>query len=241
MEENRVFNPEQFEKTIILLKQYGSAQRTRDDRAVRLKNRAFQVLGGEISRKVPDMAPIENSIDVGKAVVNLLSTVPGVDTKGIIDEASKPNSIAISDEALSINLRRKGKNTVRMYLTFPPSFPIPDDKYFTLRFDRQDENTYISVGIRMDSACFPRMGEISIGEVVKNTFGQIRSPKYSAKFGQDSVITEGSTDLNLPKGEELNIVKLISAITSPDDLDSPMNPNSIIQKARPKQSQPHNS
>lgn len=234
MEENPVFNLEQFERTIVLLKQYGTAQRTKDDRAVRLKNKSFQVFGGEISQKVPDMAPIENSVDVGKAVVNLLSTVPGVDTKGIIDEASKPNSIAISDQALSISLRKREASEVGMYLTFPTKFPIPDNEYFTLRFEREDEKTRISVKIKMDSGCFPRNGEIEVAEKEKHNWGTTTKSRHTAKFGQDSVITEGSIDLNLPKGEELNIVKLISAITSPDNLDSPVDPNSIIQKARPK-------
>ncbi len=229
--EKQVFNPKQFEETIILLKQYGTAQRGKDIKAAQIKNKAFQVFGGEISRKFPDMTPISNSSDVGKVVVSLLSTIPGVSTKGIIEEASKPNSIALSDQAIRVDLRKEKNNSVQMYLTFPSAFPIPDEEYFTLQFDREDDKTCMSVKIRMDSECFPRSGEISISEVIRSG----RIPRHSVKFGQDSVVTKGSDNMNLIKGEGLDIVKLIAEITSPDNLDSPVNINQIIQKAKIKQ------
>lgn len=211
--EKQIFDPEQFGRTLILLKQYGIAQKEKDS----------------------GMVQIMNSVDMGRAVVELLSTVPGVSTKGIFEEASKESSFALSDQAIRVILREEGDNTAEMYLTFPSGFPIPDDEYFTLQFDRTDNKTCISLKIKMDSGCFPRSGEISISGVDKN----FPFPRHSAKFGQDSTVTEGSSDMNLINGEELNVIKLIAEITSPDNLGSLINPNLIIQKVKPSQLPSH--
>lgn len=229
--EKQVFNPDQFERTMILLKQFGVAQREKDIKAAQLHNLAFQKLGTYAAEQIPDLAPIRNSGDVGKAIVELLSTIPGIETKGIVETASKSNSLAISDQAIRIDLRKGKESGVQMYLTFPSAFPIPDDEYFTFELDRSDGSTELGLKIKMDSGCFPRSGEIVISGVDKDS----RLPKHSAKFGQDSVISEGSLDMGVTKGEELNIVKLITEITSPDNLDSPLNPNLAIQKSKTPQ------
>lgn len=219
---------------MVLLKQFGIAQSEKDSKAAELHNLAFLELGIYAAEQLPDLAPIRNSGDVGKAVVELLSTIPGIETKGMIDIASKPNSMAISDKAIRIDLRMGKESNVQMYLTFPSAFPIPDNEYFTFELDRSDGKTELSLKIKMDSACFPRSGEILISDIDKN----FRSIKYSAKFGQDSVVSEESIDMNLAKGEVLNIINLIAEITSPNNLDSPLAPNIAIQKSKTPQLPP---
>lgn len=233
--EKQVFNPDQFERTMTLLKQFGVAQSEKDTKATQLHNLAFQKLGTHAAEQIPDLAPIRNSGDVGKAVVELLSTIPGIETKGIIETVSKPDSMAISNRAIRIDLRKGEEGGVQMYLTFPSAFPIPDGEYFTFELDRSDGNTELGLKIIMDSECFPRSGKIVVSGVDKN----FRFPKHSAKFGQDSIIAEDSVDMGLNKGEELNIVKLIAEITSPKSLDTPLNPNLAIQKSKTPQLTSH--
>jgi len=226
--EKVVFDPEQFEKTITLLKQYGGEQSTRDHKQNLRKTQAYFDYGPDVSAFVPDLDRVTHSLDIGKTFIALLSTIPGVDTNGMSVEASRRDNISISDQAIAINVRNGSVVTERAYLTFPSAFPIPDGEYFTLEFDKNDGTTYVSLEIRMDSGCYPRKGEISIG----GADGNFRTPRGSARFGQDSKVTKGSNDMGLAEGEELNLVNLIAELTSPENLESPINPTSIIQKAK---------
>lgn len=238
--EQKVFDVEAFNRLLVALKLQGNAHQLKNEAARMAHNEAyfqskrqiqkadepFYVEVPEPVNDAPDTAPVSNSEAVGKNIVEFISTIPGVITAGMLERVSRPESIALSDRAISASLRRENGGEVGMGLTFAQ----PDWSKHKLMFDRVDPaHNRIEVDIEIGPDSVPIGGEIGIGTIEDRQFV---STKQKLKFGQNGEISEASSEYKNLMGEKLNIIKMIEQVTTPEGLGKPIEANKMVQQSR---------
>lgn len=224
--EQHTFDSEAFNKTIVELKRLANAQETRNEKARERHNQAYFDYGPAVSSRLPDTASVNNSEEVGKVIIDFISTIPGVATEGMVKVVSNPNSIALSHRALSAFLRRNNGAEVGMSLAF--AFEgWPKHK---LTFERIDpEHNRVAVSFEMGVENIPLGGKIDIGTI---TGGQMLSTKHSITFDTEGVVTKDYPEFGLLKGEKIEIIKMIQQITTPEKLGETLNPKGMVDRIK---------
>jgi hypothetical protein len=180
-----------------------------------------------VSSRLPDVADVTNSGQVGKAIAEFVRTIPGVSTdKSMLETVSRPESIALSSQAVSALLRRDRGGEVGMGLTFAYE-GWPKHKLYFERLDASHDRVAVCLEIGLDSV--PIGGKIEIG---RKEHGQFIFNKDLIKFDSNGIALEGVPGYDLRRGEKLDIIQMIQQITSPNDLGNPVNADKMIAKAK---------
>jgi hypothetical protein len=216
------FDVETFNRTIVNLKQLANAHQVLNDQALKTHNQAYFSSGSSVSDEIPDVASVSNSVEVGRAIVEFISTIPGVETKSMLEVVSRQEFIALSDRAVSARLRRKKGGEVGMSLTFAYQ-EWPKHK---LEFERLDgEHNRIAVCINIGIDCVPIGGEIKVGT---KTDGQFVHSDRLIEFDSSGIVLRDNAKIDTQIGEKLNIVQLIQQITTSDNLGNPIDAAGMI-------------
>jgi len=238
--EQEFFNVGAFNRLLVYLKLQANAHQPQNEAALREHNKAYfesrrqlQKVGEpfsfdelEVPNPVPDTALVSDPEKVGRTIVEFLGTIPGVVTEGMLDKVSRPESIALSDQAVSAWLRRENGGEVGMSLTFAYE-GWPKHK---LEFERIDpEHKRIAISLEIGAESVPIGGKISIGTKIHGQFVNTRS---SLQFDSDGVVLKASSEYMDLVDEKLNIIKMIEQVTTPENLGEPIKADHMIEKIR---------
>ena len=238
--EQKVFDIETFNRLLVSLKLQANAHQPKNEAARNAHNEAYFKSQGQLQRtdepifvdepqpknEVPDTALVSDPEKVGKSIVEFISTIPGVATEGMLDRASRPESIALSNRAVSALLRREKGGEVGMGLTFAePGWPK-----HKLEFERIDPNhNRVAVSIEIGPESVPVGGEIKIGTIEDRQFVNTRQ---SIQFDPNGVVLKASQEYKPLIGEKLNIIKMIEQVTTSENLGEPVGAGQMIEKTR---------
>lgn len=238
--EQKVFDVETFNQLLVSLKLQANAHQPKNEVARNAHNEAYfksqrqlQKTDGPIFmdetqpiNEVPDTALVSDPEKIGKSIVEFISTIPGVATEGMLDKVSRPESVVLSDRAVSALLRREKGAEVGMSLTFAyEGWPKHE-----LEFERIDPNhNRVAVSLEIGPDSVPIGGEIGIGS---KTDGQFVNIRQSIQFDLNGVVLKASQEYKPLIGEKLNIIKMIEQVTTPENLGEPIGANQIVEKTR---------
>jgi hypothetical protein len=226
MEQN-FFNAEAFSRTLDTLRTLGEAHESKNDQALKRHNTAYFENGPDVSSQMPDVADVDNYKEVGKAIVGFISTIPGVSTQGMLEKVSNPDSIALSNLALSARLRREGNAEVGVSLSFTQWRGGHE-----LSFDRTEINKQLfEISLNIGSDGIPIDGKIQIGQ----KDGQFVIIRDTLEFSLEGNVINDYPKYNLQAGENLDIIKIIQKVTTVDNLKDPIDAVKIINDStRPR-------
>lgn len=238
--EQKVFDVEQFNRLLVSLKLQANAHQPKNEAARIAHNEAYFKSQRQLQRtdepiyvdepqpinEVPDTALVSDPEKVGKSIVEFISTIPGVATEGMLDKASRPESVALSDRAVSALLRREKGAEVGMSLTFAYEGWLKHKLEFE-RIDPNHDRVAVSLEIGPDSV--PIGGEIGIGT---KTNGQFVNTRQSIHFDPNGVVLKASQEYKPLIGEKLNIIKMIEQVTTPENLGEPIKANQMVENTR---------
>jgi len=213
--ESAVFDLDTFNHTVEVLRALGSAHELKNQAALERHNRAYFDYGPQISSFMRDTADVGNYEQVGKAVVDFISTIPGVTTNGILEIVSNPSSIALSDRAISARIRHSGNTEIGVYLSLGKDVGAYGRELY---FDRTDKNNSLfKIVLNMDEDGVPRRGSIEIGK----RDGQCVTVKKEIPFDSNGQVKNNYPEYGLTIGDKLNIVSIIQKVTEPMAMDAP--------------------
>ena len=244
--EQKIFDVEIFKRTLVTLKQLANAHQPDNDAALKAHNNAyfnsktqlqkadepFHIAGDESENVnlVPDVALVSNPEKVGRSLVEFISTIPGVVTEGMLDRVSRPESIALSDRAVSALLRRENGCEVGMSLTFAyegwPKHKLQFDRTGPINKHVADR---IAVSFEIGPDSLPIGGKIDVGEIEDQ---QAVLTRHSIQFDSNGIILQNSPKFDLHAGEKINIIKIIEQITKKDNLGETLNSDEIIENSK---------
>lgn len=238
--EQHEFNVEAFKNLLLSLKLQADAHQPKNEAALREHNEAYFKSQRQVQKTgesfypdepeavnlVPDVALVSDPKQVGKSIVDFIGTIPGVATDGMLDRASRPESIALSDRAVSALLRKEKGGEVGMGLTFAyEGWPKHE-----LRFERTDpKNNRIAVKFEIGSESVPIGGEISVGTI---TDGQFVTTRETIKFDSNGVVSKASPKYSDLVGEKIDLIKLLGQITTPEKLGEPIDADQMIERTK---------
>ena len=146
----------------------------------------------------------------------------------MLDLVSRPNSIALSDRAVSVFLRRQNGGVVGLNLTFATD----ERPTHTLEFERIDpKKQRLTVSIQFTTDLVPSGGQIAHG----TQDGQFFTSKARITFNEMGVIQGTNPNINLYQGDTIDVIRLIQLITTPEGLDSEMDITSILSRAKKRE------
>jgi hypothetical protein len=227
----QIFDGEIFNQTLVVLKRLANAHQEKNEAVRQMHNRAFQKgVPEEYMADIPDVASVTNSETVGGAIINLLQTIPGISTdEEMADTLNNPNSIALSDRATSVLLRRANGGEVGFYL----EFATPDWPKHTLKFERTDpQHNRVEVSVVLGLDTVPIRGQVGIGTIDN---GQFVHNAHEITYDSAGLVSGTYPEYGLKPGDSLNIVRLIQQVTTPENLGSPLDVPKMIALAKPEE------
>ena len=238
--EQKVFDVETFNRLLVYLKLQANAHQPKNEAALRKHNEVYFKSRNQIQEAdepfyvdepepvnlFPDVALVSDPEKVGKSIVEFISTILGVVTEGMLAKVSRPESIALSDRAVSALLRRENRGEVGMSFTFAYK-GWPKHK---LEFERIDPNhDRVAVSLEIGRESVPTGGEIEIGTI---TDGQFVNTRQSIQFDPNGVVLKASSEYKGLVGEKLNIIKMIEQVTTPENLGEPIKADQMVERTR---------
>jgi len=226
--EQQFFDSEAFEVMLSNLKRLSSEQHPNNQMAAQNHNQAYQLGGDKLVSTVPDVVLPSKHEEIGRTVIEFLCTIPGIKTQHLLETVSKPDAIALTDRALSVYLRGSHRETAKVSLSL--IFASEMETYHRLELERIDSaQKRVAVGIDIDTDRIPVGGRIKIGE---KSNGQFVINRTTIEFDHESRVITGVPEYGLNPGDQLNIINLLSQITTPEGMDESLNPQEILNKAR---------
>lgn len=226
--DQKSFDRPSFMQTLVYIKQLANTHQPRNEAARDFHNQVAQAGLTFIAQDIPDVAPVNDPLSVGRNIIALLQTIPGVATDADMSATvTRANSIAMSDRAISVWLRRQGKSEVGFSLTFAQ----PDWQKHKLEFERVDpQGQRVAISIELTPDGIPLGGEINIG----SKEGQFVTPRQKIVLDAQGAVKTTNPIYGFQQGDRLNVPKLIGQITTAEGLGNPIDVTQILNLARIK-------